>query len=203
MEVPNGVCLEETPFTPFEARRARQKAFGFGRRAVALFIGSWHPPNLDAVERIVAFAPDHPDVAFLVVGSVGQPFEGRDLPPNVRLLGAVSAAMRNVLLGSADVALNPMSYGSGSNLKMLDYFAAGVPVLSTPFGARGLAVTDRAHAFIAPIEGFGGALQDLIALPERDKAAMIDAARAHVAEGFAWDVIARRFSARLRDLGLI
>jgi len=29
-----------------------------------------------------------------------------------------------------------MQSGSGTNLKMLDYMAAGVPLLSTPFGAR-------------------------------------------------------------------
>ncbi|MFN7173813.1 MAG: MlaD family protein, partial [Thermaurantiacus tibetensis] len=38
------------------------------------------------------------------------------------------------LLRGADVALNPISSGSGTNLKMLEYFAAGLPVLSTPHG---------------------------------------------------------------------
>ena len=41
-----------------------------------------------------------------------------------------------------DLAINPVTTGSGTNLKMLDYMAAGVPVLSTPHGARGLGLLD-------------------------------------------------------------
>jgi hypothetical protein len=33
---------------------------------------------------------------------------------------------------------------------MLDYMAAGVPVLTTPFGARGLDLEDREHACWSP-----------------------------------------------------
>jgi len=42
------------------------------------------------------------------------------------------------VLSCAQVALNPVQSGSGSNLKMAEYAAAGLPIVSTPFGCRGL-----------------------------------------------------------------
>ena len=64
-----------------------------------------------------------------------------DLPPNVVLAGVVTNVAKRTLLQSADLALNPMRTGSGTNLKIVEYFAAGIPVVSTPFGARGLEET--------------------------------------------------------------
>lgn len=41
------------------------------------------------------------------------------------------------LFAAADVAVNPVAYGSGSNLKVAEYLAAGLPVVTTPIGVRG------------------------------------------------------------------
>jgi glycosyltransferase involved in cell wall biosynthesis len=41
------------------------------------------------------------------------------------------------LLAAADVAVNPIDSGSGSNLKLAEYVAAGIPVVTTPIGLRG------------------------------------------------------------------
>jgi glycosyltransferase involved in cell wall biosynthesis len=41
------------------------------------------------------------------------------------------------LLAAADVAVNPIDSGSGSNVKLAEYLAAGLPVITTPFGLRG------------------------------------------------------------------
>jgi hypothetical protein len=58
------------------------------------------------------------------------------------------------LLSVADVALNPMLGGSGTNVKMATYLAAGVPVITTPLGARGYDLIDGDEALIAPIDAF-------------------------------------------------
>ncbi len=47
--------------------------------------------------------------------------------------------------GAASVAVNPMVSGSGTNLKIVEYLAAGVPVVSTPFGMRGLDLRPDEH----------------------------------------------------------
>lgn len=198
LEVPNGVALGETPFTGPPARAALKAALGLGELTSALFMGSWHGPNLAAIEQILAEAPEHPDTAFWVMGSAGDAFAGRPLPANVRLLGQVDGATRRVLLASADVALNPMCAGSGTNLKMLDYFAAGIPVISSAFGARGLAVAHRTHLLVTDGPAFGPALRTLRLMSERSRAAMIDAARALTEDRYDWTVIADRFIADLK-----
>jgi glycosyltransferase involved in cell wall biosynthesis len=42
------------------------------------------------------------------------------------------------LLAAADVAVNPVATGTGQSLKVAEYLAAGVPVVATPAGARGI-----------------------------------------------------------------
>ena len=54
-----------------------------------------------------------------------------------RVLSVGYVADVRPLLAAADVAVNPVAYGSGSNLKVAEYLAAGLPVVTTPIGARG------------------------------------------------------------------
>jgi hypothetical protein len=39
---------------------------------------------------------------------------------------------------ASDFAINPISTGSGTNVKMMEYLAAKLPILTTSFGKRGL-----------------------------------------------------------------
>ena len=64
--VPNGVAVAATPFVDLRDRRRLatrwlanvEQVSGRlrGTRSIALFVGSWHPPNVGAVESIVQFA---------------------------------------------------------------------------------------------------------------------------------------------------
>ena len=74
-------------------------------------------------------------------------------PANVVFPGVVAERAKAALLGCVDVALNPMRTGSGTNLKVIEYLAAGVPVVSTPFGVRGLDVVDGDHLLRRPADG--------------------------------------------------
>jgi glycosyltransferase involved in cell wall biosynthesis len=65
--------------------------------------------------------------------------------PNIRIYGTVPDDMKNMLLGAADLGINPMFFGSGTNIKMFDFLAAGLPTIATPTGARGI---DNDNAFI-------------------------------------------------------
>jgi len=38
---------------------------------------------------------------------------------------------------AADAGLNPITRGSGANVKLFEYLATRLPVISTPFGVRG------------------------------------------------------------------
>ena len=203
LEVPNGVEPSDFTFVSIPERRRLQQAAGLGDRKTALFMGSWHGPNLEAVELILREAADAPHFQFLVAGSCCQPFAGRTLPANVELLGVVSNDTRSDLLAIADLALNPMLSGSGTNLKMLDYFASGVPVVSTPFGARGLDVVAGEHYFAAEPGGFAAALQDLAERSDAALSEQVTATRQVIEDRYAWATIARRFREDLARLKLL
>jgi glycosyltransferase involved in cell wall biosynthesis len=192
--VPNGVALDETTFTDFAARQRRKQALGIGGRRTALFMGSWHPPNIESVRHILDYARALPEVAFLIMGSVGLALEDEPLPENVRLLGEVDVPTRQAMLATADIALNPTFSGSGTNVKMLDYFGAGIPVVSTRFGARGIEATDGVHAVLTDGEDFANGLWTALAMSDEAAARMVVNARRLVEERYSWETIAERLN---------
>ncbi len=163
-------------------------------RRLALFLASWHLPNIDATEAILEAARMLPDVVFLIGGSVGAAFAGRQHPANVVFMGTISNRAKRVLLDCADVALNPMRVGSGTNLKVLEYLAAGVPVVSTAFGIRGLDGLGPDQVLVTGpgAEHLAAALSATLADPagaeERARAG-----RRVVDEAYGWDSLGRRF----------
>lgn len=200
-EVPNGVALDEIAFTSPARRRELKRKAGLDGRSTALFMGSWHGPNLEAVEDILVAAAHLPATQFIVVGSAGLPFRERVLPANVHLLGQVDAHIRDELLAVADVALNPMRSGSGTNLKMLDYFAAGIPVISTGFGARGLRAAADTHFVESPDSALAGTIDAFLGRPPEQVDAMVLEARQLVEQHYCWKVIAANFVASLKAAG--
>jgi len=81
---------------------------------------------------------------------------------NVLLLGQISDAEKQELYRISDLSLNPMASGSGTNIKMLDYMAAGLPVVTTHVGARGLGLENYCHAVICDIHEFPEKIQEII-----------------------------------------
>ncbi len=195
--IPNGVDLESVTFCPWKERMAAKRRLGIGRVFTALFTGSWHGPNVDALLFVLELATRLPDMFFLVMGSVGQAVQDRRIPANVGLLGVVDNQTREVVLHCADVALNPMAAGSGTNLKMLEYAAAGIPILSTPHGARGLLLADERYVELAELNDFAEALESM----RDNRAPMVSRirhARDCVVEHYDWMVIASRLAGRLK-----
>jgi FkbM family methyltransferase len=152
--VPNGVDAGAMAFTPAAARRRLRMEAGLDGAPIALFVASWHPPNHEAAEALFKIAEAMPWMRFLLAGSQCLPLADHPRPANVGLLGVVDDDALALLLAAADVALNPMLSGSGSNLKLATYLAAGVPVVTTPVGARGYDLVDGEHAMICRVEDF-------------------------------------------------
>ena len=66
-------------------------------------------------------------------------------------------------LARARVFVCPIRYGSGTRLKLLEAFAAGLPVVSTSLGAEGIDYVDGEHLMIADSPGDqAGAILDLL-----------------------------------------
>jgi glycosyltransferase involved in cell wall biosynthesis len=190
--VPNGYEAATVPYVDPEQRAANRRAVGVDR-FIALFIGSWHGPNLEAAEAVCAAAEELPDARFLLVGSAGQALDRDAIPPNVDVTGSVHERFLGDVLALADVALNPMRSGSGTNLKMLEYAGAGVPVVSSAFGARGLDMTPGEHYVEAEPEALAAGLAAVRGEPAEATARRVRLAHEHVVGSFDWPVIAQRW----------
>jgi len=200
LDVPNGTDAWRIAFTPPQEREALKARLGFAGTPVTFFMGSGHWPNIEAVQRIFEYSAQMPDVVFAVMGNVCYAFDPAFKPANVLFLGEVDDITRGLCLQAFDVALNPMLNGSGTNLKMLDYFACGMPVVTSPVGGRGLALEDERSARVCEIADFPAAIRDVLgegAAAARERA---QNARRRVEEEFDWDAIVGRIKPRLVEL---
>lgn len=188
---PNGTQLPADAWLEPQRRAALKQQLGWGERPLALFVASYHGPNLAAVDAVLALAAQRPQWSFALVGSVCQHMQNQSLPAHVRALGVVSEGALTALLRAADVGLNPMESGSGTNLKMLDYAGHGLLVLSTPVGARGLAFTAGEHYIEAALGDFAQALQALAPQVPAPQQALRTAARALAEQVYGWESIAQ------------
>jgi len=195
--VPNGVDTQSIPFTDFKSRQAAKKEMGLENQKIALFMGSWHPPNLEACRIIFDFARQTPDIHYLLMGSQCHAFAGQQLPPNVGLMGIVSEEEKQKVFAIADIALNPVISGSGTNLKMFDYMAAGLPVITTPFGARGIG--DTSHMWIADIQDMPRTIKEVLNMgDELDE--KIRSARRYVEEHYDWKELSKILLNKIKEL---
>ena len=166
---------------------------------LALFVGSYHVPNINAAQHILNMAPRLPNIQFNLLGSLCRAFHNRQPPANVRMSGVVTEDEKNKLLCAADVALNPVLSGSGTNIKMFDYMAAGIPIVTTEYGARGIGGIDGQHFLVGQPADMPDKILELI----RDKAKatyLVGNAYRLVTEHFDWRQIAASFVYKLNKL---
>lgn len=103
-----------------------------------VFSGSGYGPNLEALEELKAFCRTEADflsrnrLYFLALGSMVR------APMRAGALIATGPVPEvPPYFAAADAGLNPITRGSGSNVKLFEYLAARLPVVSTMFGVRG------------------------------------------------------------------
>jgi MoaA/NifB/PqqE/SkfB family radical SAM enzyme len=163
---------------------------------VVAFHGTLHyAPNTDAVRFLAErLAPRLRSGSVLVMGmNPPRALEG----PRLRFTGAVEDLPAH--LSAADLYVVPLAAGSGTRMKILEAFAAGRAVLSTPVGAEGLEVEDGREIALAPLESFADATLALLDDPAR-RARLGRAARAH-ARARDWADVGRAWSAIHRGHG--
>lgn len=199
--IPNGADLSKIEFVSGIERSSRRDRWldelhrlnpSITQRRVALFVGSYHPPNIEAAECIVQFASELDDVLFILAGGHSEAFKKWWLPKNVVLQGAVTDQELRTLLSVADVSLVPMMTGSGTNLKLAEAFAAGLPVVSTEIGARGYEVSHERELLIAAPELFTKAIQEVLDDPIA-ASQRAETAYQLVRSSFDWQVLAEKY----------
>ncbi|MCK2097400.1 glycosyltransferase family 4 protein [Thauera aromatica] len=201
---PNGVDGASYAVLDKEARQALRRRLRLGAQPVAVFVASLHGPNIEALRALLALAPACPEMLFAVLGSVCTAPELGSVPANVLLVGRVSDEELRVWLAAADLGLNPMVSGSGTNLKLLEYAAAGLPVVSTPFGGRGGILEAGTHYVAAEIEDFPHALRAITAVAAHAaRRAMAARARERALSAGDWQTIADDMWRAIVGAGLV
>jgi len=194
--LPNGVDPERfQAVIPDEIEAVRRKYCLNGK--IVLFMGlTGFRPNREAIEflteRVFPVVHGHlPDARLVVIGG---PLEiKRDwlIAP-----GSVPYEEVPAFIKASQVCVAPIFSGSGTRLKILEYMAAGKPVVSTAKGAEGIHVEDGKSIYLADEENFSTAIESL--LLDSDLGANLgDAGRRVIAHEYAWKPILADFERRL------
>jgi len=157
---------------------------GYREPFTILFLGSFrHTPNQEAlnwfVEQVLPLVlAEEPRARVLVVGSEPPPLSSFRHAAAVELVGFVEDVRDPLARYSLFVC--PILSGSGVRVKLLEAFAAGIPVVSTRLGAEGLANRDGEICALAdqPAE-FSRHVVELLRDPQK-AAAMAARAREEV-----------------------
>jgi glycosyltransferase involved in cell wall biosynthesis len=165
-----------------------------------LFVGGFrHDPNRVAVDWFVhqvlpLILARQPQARLVIAGSDPPPAHTyADFASNLEMLGYVED-VREPLARYA-VFVCPILAGSGVRVKLLEAFAAGIPVVSTAIGAEGLARKDG--EFCALADDPAGFADRVLALFEDPCRAAYMARRARAEVESNWDMAA--ITARLVD----
>ncbi len=177
----------------FEGREAR----------TALFIGNFqHAPNVEALRFLVQrmlpqLRKACPGAELVVAGAESTPeVEALASSEGVRFLGRV-AEIREPL-ERYSVFLCPIFAGSGVRVKILEAFAAGIPVIATPLGAEGLDCTDGRELLLARDgAGFAAAAAGLFNDPVRAME-IARTARAAAEKSWDWSIVIENLEASYR-----
>ena len=166
------------------------------KRKDVLFVGNYQNlPNIDALEFFLRdvwpmVRLECPDAKLSVVGANPSDrvlaLDGRD---GVSVVGRVEDLRKTYHEHKLLVA--PLRVGSGTRLKILEAFAAGIPVVSTTLGAEGIEKQDGEDLLVEDTaRGFARAVVRLLGDDQLCERLASNALRL-VEERYDWDVSAR------------
>lgn len=196
--VPNGVDVGSFEKISVDAKLAFRKSARLDGIDVGIFIGSAYGPNVDSyrLTRLWLERAGFTGV-ILVLGRISESFDSTWPRVNFseQWLGFVNDTEKQLLISSADFALQIVMSGGGTNLKLFDYMAAGVPILANTFGARGVR-EDGWYIRVDSEEEMNSVVRTRAWASEAAGAAA-NAAQKIARENFDWDVIAKQYEAIL------
>ncbi|HKM51797.1 MAG TPA: glycosyltransferase family 4 protein [Isosphaeraceae bacterium] len=165
-------------------------------QGLLLFLGSldWRP-NLDAVDQLLstifpAVRAQEPRARLCLVGRHPPEALRRRVAsaPGVELHASVPDV--RPFLARSMLLVVPLRIGGGSRLKILEAFAAGLPVISTRIGAEGLKVQSGVHlAVVENVAGMADPIVSLLKDPER-RSSLAGEGRSLVEAHYKWQRLA-------------
>lgn len=140
------------------------------QQPVLLYLGalSWQP-NAKAAEFLARdvmphVLRKHPHARLQIVGrNPGPDVEQLKRLPGVELHANVPDV--GVYLEQSTLLAVPLDSGGGTRLKILEAFAAGLPVVSTPIGCEGIDCVSGQHLWVAERDRFAEAILDNLEAP--------------------------------------
>ncbi len=190
----NGVDLESFTY----------KQHDYARHKTLLFTGNMdYAPNVDAVTYFVHELFDqikskHPEVQLVIAGQ--RPVKVvQDLASNeVKVTGFVQDISE--MYSQADVVIAPLRFGAGTQNKVLEAMAMGVPVVCTDIGFKGLEIESGNGVFHAQNdEEFVHLVNTLLESEELRQSTGqkgLELAR----DKFSWDGIAKQLENHLQSV---
>lgn len=151
-----------------------------------------YPPNLQAMRTLAGeILPRLNKLGIRAkVLAVGAAPPSAPLHPDVIFTGPVDRVAPYIK--AASIAVVPLDRGGGTRMKILDYLAASIPVVSTSKGAEGLGLTDGDQVLIRDGHAdFSEAVAELLLDPEKARR-VAERGREHVVR-FDWSQIARAY----------
>lgn len=201
--LPNSIDMEEIKPATEEEKEKAKKNLGLKNKKTILFVGTYYGPNNEALDFIIRDLSRMKDYTFLIAGNINLHFQKEYLNKkidNIKFYGKVNWKKLSLLYKASDLAINPMSNGSGINIKMLDYMAAGIPVITTPIGARGIKeIKNDEHMIICPIKDFKKEIQNLISNEKIKKRFKIKS-REIIEKYYHYKIISKEFDRILKTL---
>ena len=189
--IPHGVDLQAFHTTPVINIRERYRLPW--QTPVLVYHGTYsYSPNLEAMQvmaREILPRLEERDmhVTVLAIGSKPPDFP---LHPNIVFVGSIDNLAE--VIPATDLAVVPLQDGGGTRMKILDYFAAGIPVISTAKGIEGIPVENGKQALIIDdFDAISDAIVHLLRNPEEAKK-LSDQASLFV-DTLGWDAIGRRY----------
>lgn len=195
----NGVDCSAYDVSPTEIDDVRER-FGITDEGI-LFMGLYgYPPNTEAVrfliEQVMPFLhSQRPNIRLVVTGG-GPPCSA----PWLINTGVIARRELDAVLCACRVGVAPIFKGSGTRLKILEYMAAGLPVVATKKGAEGLNLDAEKHLIYAETASeFQAALLKLLSNTAYSKNLSAQAGTL-VKSQFDWIPLLHRFANELEGL---
>ncbi|MBL6707233.1 MAG: glycosyltransferase, partial [Planctomycetaceae bacterium] len=184
--VPNGVDC--ATFRKYPVGRNHE-------RPTLLYLGalSWQP-NAKAAEFMARevmprILKERPDVRLQIVGrNPGSEVNALSQLPNVEVHANVPDV--GAYLEQASILAVPLDSGGGTRLKILEAFAAGLPVVSTPVGCEGIECRHGEHLWVTDRSRFAEGLLDALNAPQL-ATEFAERARTLAEETYDWSVIGK------------
>ena len=145
--IPHGFNPEPYKLPAIDSLR---KKFDLPQSAVLIaFHGTFsYPPNRDALQvfaEILLPQLLRSRYTFHII-AIGRNPPVENIHPNIHFTGSVDEV--GPWLKACDLAVIPLREGGGTRMKIIDCFAAGLPVVSTSKGIEGIPVVNGREAFV-------------------------------------------------------